>query len=393
MKRRRRNPEQQVEARQPGAGPQTTPSVAPSSDGDAPDAQQVKTLRPQTLEAPADDVIAAKKSEPLEAKPDPAPDSDVVALRSAVATQGQNRDGRGSDDRDGQNGPPRGPDGNDQNDDRNRDRDRDQNRDRDRDQNRDRDRDWDHDRDHDRRGPRQWDRDWVQYDQYYRPIICNPFRAPVRVVYVYLGAPRIVYIPPLARVALDVAALGAYSFTAVVDTAANVVNTVVDTGANLVDAAVGTFFGGGYYPGAGQPYPPPPPPLRRYDNVPVQVRYSDNVYQPFRVNQIVDVGNDSVYGENKVLLDGVTPAWGEWTQSGNGERQFEVHRTQQYPGLDEPAQGPLPGNYQLSLASDESAAGLSRRDVYLMVAAASMGVLSLGAVLLSMAVGRRRAKG
>jgi hypothetical protein len=231
----------------------------------------------------------------------------------------------------------------------------------------------------------------VQYDQYYRPIICNPFHSPVRVVYVYLGAPRIAYIPPLARVALDVAALGAYSFTAVVDTAANVATGVVDTGANLVNAAVGTFFGGGYYPGAGQPYPPPPPPLLRYDNVPVQVRYNQDVYQPFRVNQIVDVGDDAVYGEHKVLLDGVTPAWGEWTQSRDGERQFEVHRTQQYPGLDEPGQGPLPGNYQLTLASDDSASGLSQRDVYLLVAAVAMGVLSLGAVLLSMAVGRRRA--
>ena len=100
-----------------------------------------------------------------------------------------------------------------------------------------------------------------------------------------------------------------------------------------------------------------------------------------------------MYGERKVLLDGVTPAWGEWKQSGDGERQFEVHKTQQYPGLDEPGQGPLPGNYQLALASDESASGLSRRDVYLMAAAVGMGALSLGAVILSMAVGRRRAKG
>ena len=228
----------------------------------------------------------------------------------------------------------------------------------------------------------------MQYDEYYRPIILNPFRSPVRIVYVYGGA-GIVFIPPSARVALEAADVAAYSFTAVVDTAANVVNTTVATGANLVDAAVGTFFGGGYYPGAGLPLPPPPPPLLRYDNVPVQVRYTQDVLT-VRVNQIVDVGDDSVYGERKVLLDGVTPAWGEWKQCPT-ERQFEVHRTQQYPGLDEPGQGPLPGNYQLTLASDDSGSGLSRRDVYLMVAAATMGVLSLGAVLLSMAVGRRRA--
>jgi hypothetical protein len=121
------------------------------------------------------------------------------------------------------------------------------------------------------------------------------------------------------------------------------------------------------------------------------VRYSNNhVYEPFRVQRIVDVGNDSQYGERKVLLDGVTPAWGEWTQTATGERQFEVHKTQQFPGLDEPREGPLPGDYQLRLASDESPAGFSRRDGYLLTTAVVLATLSLGAVAWALLLGRRR---
>ena len=129
----------------------------------------------------------------------------------------------------------------------------------------------------------------MQYDEYYRPIILNPYHERVRIVYIYDNAPRIVWIPPLARAVLEVAQFAAYSFTAVVDTAANIVNAAVDTAVNV---AVGTFFGGGYVPAIGLPLPPPPPPVLRYDNVPVQVRYSQATYEPFRVRRIIDVGDD-----------------------------------------------------------------------------------------------------
>ena len=128
-----------------------------------------------------------------------------------------------------------------------------------------------------------------------------------------------------------------------------------------VNVAVGSFFGGGYFPGFGLPLPPPPPPVLRYDNVPVLVNYSNARYEPFRVRRIVDVGDDPRFGERKVLLDGATPAWGVWTQTASGERQFEVHKTQQYPGLDDPQEAPLPGDYQLRLASDETPSGMSGR--------------------------------
>ncbi len=79
------------------------------------------------------------------------------------------------------------------------------------------------------RNIRQWSPDWVQYDEYYRPILINPYHERVRIVYVYDNAPRIVWIPPLARAVLEVAQFAAYSFTALVDTPANLVNAAVDT--------------------------------------------------------------------------------------------------------------------------------------------------------------------
>jgi hypothetical protein len=226
---------------------------------------------------------------------------------------------------------------------------------------------------------RQWNPDWVRYDEYYRPILSNPYRDPVRIVYVYQSAPRIVIVPPLASIVLDVARLAAYSFTAVLLSPLNVVRNV----------AVGSFFGGGYIPAVGLP-PPPPPPVLRYDNVPVQVRYSDAVYQPFRVQRIVDVGDDVVYGERKVLLDGTTPAWGVWTQTPSGERSFEVHKTQQYPGLDDPREVPLPGDYQLKLAADDSSGASNHRTAYLVAAALACAGLSVSAVIGCILLGRRR---
>ena len=129
--------------------------------------------------------------------------------------------------------------------------------------------------------------------------------------------------------------------------------------------------------------------MLRYDNVPVQVRYSQAVYEPFRVQRIIDVGDDRVYGERKVLLDGATPAWGVWTQSATGERQFEVHRTQQFPGLDAPREAPLPGDYKLRLAAEESSSLDGTRNLLFGLAGAVV-LLGVGALGLCALLGRRR---
>jgi hypothetical protein len=159
----------------------------------------------------------------------------------------------------------------------------------------------------------------------------------------------------MASIAMEVADYGAYNFTAV----------LLNAFGAAANVAVGSFFDGGYDPGPGLP---PPPPVTYYDNIPVVVRYSGATYQPFMVSRIVDAG-----------VDGVTPAWGVWTQTDTGQRQFEVHKTQQFPGLDDRQQAPLPGDYPLKLASDSSSSGFSTRDVFLIAGAAAVGALILAA--------------
>jgi hypothetical protein len=301
------------------------------------------------LQAPQQDVELAKASAPAEQRPDPAPKADVDDLWKAMRLPGSDRDGRDHDGHDW-SAPPDAFRG-----------DRDEH-------------DWDH-------HVRQWDRDWVRYDDYYRPVLCNPYHDDLRVIYIYEYQPRIVVIPPLASIVLDAIAYGAYNFTAL----------VLDAVGTAVDVAVGSFFGGGYYPEQYLAPPPPPLPLLTYDDVPVVVNYPDATYQPFVVRRIVDVGDDARYGEHKVLLDGVTPVWGDWTQTPDGQRQFEVHKTQQFPGLDDPREGPLPGDYQLRLASNSSP-GFSAKDVYVIVATAVVATLGLcGAAALAFFRRRPRA--
>ncbi|OBF96228.1 hypothetical protein A5790_05960 [Mycobacterium sp. 852002-51152_SCH6134967] len=338
---------------------ETTGNEESGSDSDTPTvsienaSKEIETLAPETLEAPAEDVELARNAKPVfEPEPAPAPEEDVTAFKQSVdmtlGLNGAEASASAKVELEAK-----------------------------------RDRDFEL-----VSNVRQWQPEWIEYDEFYRPVLMNPFRAPVRIVYVYDMRPRIAYIPPLSRLVLEAAQFAAYSFTAAllspVVAAANVAQAV----SNI---AVGTFFGGGYFPGAGLPLPPPPPPVLRYDNVPVLVNYSNARYEPFRVRQIVDVGEDRVYGGRKVLLDGATPVWGEWTQTASGERQFEVRKTQQFPGLSEPAEAPLPGDYRLRLASDQaSTGGLTGRDIFLMVSAGVIGTLGFGAIGLAFFLGRRR---
>ena len=147
-------------------------------------AQLIEPSEPQTLEAPEQDVQIAKSAKVVEVKPDPAPKQDVDALSSELNVDlglGGRDSVNASADAEVRLASARV---------------------------------WDRD-------IRQWSPDWVEYDEFYRPVILNPFRDAVRIVYVYQNAPRIVWIPPLARIVLEVAQFAAYSFTAVVATAAN----------------------------------------------------------------------------------------------------------------------------------------------------------------------------
>jgi hypothetical protein len=338
-------PSSNTETSTNGSDESDTPTVSISEA-----AQEIKTVEPQTLEAPAEDVELASKATPVDVPlPAAAPEQDVAAFSNSIenslkipgleigATARTN---------------------------------------------------FDVDPPVELVSPvKQWRADWVQYDEYYRPIILNPYRDPVRIVYMYEMTPRIMVVPPLGRMVFEAARYAAYNFTAAL---LSPVAVAVGTVQALRDIAVGSFFGGGYYPGVGMPAPTPPPPVMRYDNVPVYVNYSNARYEPFRVNRIVDVGDDAQFGERKVLLDGVTPAWGVWSEAG-GERTFEVHRTQQFPGLEAPQEGPLPGDYQLKLASDAApTGGMSGKDIFLMVSAGVIGTLGVGAIGLAWFLGRRR---
>jgi hypothetical protein len=324
------------------SGSRTATTTSPSQSTTVQAGQTTPTGTPKRLPVDAQNVELAKQSVPVQQNPDPAPQTEIRRLTNLAVNVNVNVNPPN---------PPGGPAPNLALDKKS--------------------------------VVKQFDPKLVYYDQFYRPIIANPYQQPLQIVYIYQGAPRILVIPPLASAVTELAALGAYSFTAMVLDAAGIPTSV----------AVGAMMGGGYLPGPGQPPPPPPPPVVPYDNVPVQVQYSDATYQPFVVNRVIDVGEDPAVGEQKVLLDGVTPAWGTWTTNADGQRQFQINKTQQFPGMDDPpGEGPLPGDYpmQLASASKPASSGLSTKDLLLIGGAVLVLVLGVGAIALNVMMGRRR---
>jgi hypothetical protein len=193
---------------------------------------------------------------------------------------------------------------------------------------------------------------WVGQDDNLRPVISNPLPDPLQIVYLEGGVRRILTIQPRTSAVIDLAR-GVYDATVMV------INTVGE----LREVAVASMVSG--------PRPDSDTDVR------VVVDYSAVRYKPFRVGKITDMGEDPNVGERKVLLDDATPAWGVWTQTSTGERQFEVHKTQQFPGIDPPAEAPLPGDYQLVADSEP----LSSSDVLLIVLAVLIAAVALGATV------------
>ena len=222
----------------------------------------------------------------------------------------------------------------------------------------------------------QWSSSWTRYDQYYQPLIANPFPVPIQLAYVYAGRPYILTIPPLAQSVLSVPRPGVYSFTALVPNASG----------GVADVSVGSFSGGGYVPKPGQPRPPKPSALVSYPNVLVRFDLAGVRYDPVVVRKVVDVGDDPETGTRKVLLDEETPAWGSWGQSDSGRREFTVTSTQSLPGLTAPSASPPPG-YKLTVTS--SPASSSGTSVLAWVAL-GLGVLAVLAVLLVVIRVKRR---
>ncbi len=135
-----------------------------------------------------------------------------------------------------------------------------------------------------------------------------------------------------------------YSFTASTETGS----------AAPTNISVGSFSGGGFKPAPGQAPPQKPAPLNIIKNALVQVTFDQGTSAPFRVRTLTELGKDPAVGDaTRVLLDGEIPAWGgQWSKDEHGEALFQISRTQLLPGVDPPAQDPLPG-YDIKLVAGQ----------------------------------------
>ncbi|WP_142389889.1 hypothetical protein [Mycobacterium sp. shizuoka-1] len=227
-----------------------------------------------------------------------------------------------------------------------------------------------------------WNSSWISYDSYYRPVFTNPYRTPLSVLYDYGGSTQVLTVAPLARATLNVPDAGVYSFTAMTRPASG----------PATNLSVGSFSGGGYQPAPGQAPPQRPASLNTQKNALVQVRFDRGSSAPFRVKTLTDLGADpAVNGATKVLLDEEVPAWGQWSKTDKGEAVFVISQTQTLPGVNPPAQEPLPG-YNVKLTAAEKPSWVEKNKTALIVVAVGAGVLALAAVGF-MLVSRRRGAG
>ncbi|WP_142391307.1 hypothetical protein [Mycobacterium sp. ENV421] len=230
---------------------------------------------------------------------------------------------------------------------------------------------------------KKWNSRWTSYDRYYRPVFINPYQAPLRVVYESGGTPRTFTVPPMQRAVIDTPGPGVYSFTASIETGS----------APPTNIAVGSFSGGGFKPAPGQAPPQKPAPLNIIKNALVQVTFDQGTSAPFRVRTLTDLGKDPAVGDaTRVLLDGEIPAWGQWSKDDHGEALFQISRTQLLPGVDPPAQDPLPG-YDIKLVAGQQAPPAQaqrHQNRALLIGGGVAAVVVLAGVAITVVVVRRR---
>jgi hypothetical protein len=225
-----------------------------------------------------------------------------------------------------------------------------------------------------------WNSGWISYDRFYRPVFTNPYRTPLSVVYTSGGQPQVFTVPPLQRAAVNVPSTGVYNFTAM---------TRPDSGP-ATNLSVGSFSGGGFEPAPGQAPPQPPASLNTQKNVLVQVKFDRGTSAPFRVKTLTDLGADPVVNNTtKVLLDEEIPAWGQWSKTDKGEALFVINQTQTLPGINPPAQEPLPG-YNVKLTAAENASWIDKNKTLLISVAVGAGVLALAGVGFILLTRRKR---
>ncbi|WP_319437170.1 hypothetical protein [Mycobacterium sp. RTGN5] len=228
-----------------------------------------------------------------------------------------------------------------------------------------------------------WNSGWTSYDRFYRPVFTNPYRTPLSVVYTSGGQPQVFTVPPLQRAAVNVPNAGVYNFTAMTRPASG----------PATNLSVGSFSGGGFEPAPGQAPPQPPASLNTQKNVLVQVKFDRGTSAPFRVKTLTDLGADpAVNGTTKVLLDEEIPAWGQWSKTDKNEALFVINQTQTLPGINPPAQEPLPGyNVKLTAAATaEKTSWVNKHKTLLISVAVGAGVLALAGVGFILLTRRRR---
>jgi hypothetical protein len=167
--------------------------------------------------------------------------------------------------------------------------------------------------------PRRWD--YIDYDDYRRPIIYNPLGVDLTYRYWYDGGYREVFVPVGGRIILTVGTVGVFPFTA------------VGSGGFIY---TGNFYGGCYNPPPGW-YGPPPPDWRPYqptiwNNVSVFV---PAVQRTVVVNRVTVVGHDQgrPYGQQDTfMLDDNRLAVGQ-VGDGKDGGDIVVNKSQATPGV------------------------------------------------------------
>lgn len=166
--------------------------------------------------------------------------------------------------------------------------------------------------------PARWD--YVDYDEYRRPIFYNPIDTDMTFRYFYGGDYREVYVPRGGRIVLDVGMLGVFPFTAV--------------GMDGDYLTAGYFNGGAWLPPDGWVGPPPPdwappPDPVVYNNPQVYVPAAD---QAVTVSKAVVMGHDDSRPsgqQDAFMLDDTTLAFGTDHHDGH----IDVTKTQSLPGV------------------------------------------------------------
>jgi hypothetical protein len=169
--------------------------------------------------------------------------------------------------------------------------------------------------------PRRWE--YLDYDEYRRPIFFNPLATEMSFRYFYGGDYRTVLVPVGGRVILDAVAAGVYPITVL---AGDIVS-------------VASFLGGGFVPPLGWVGPPPvdwqPFQPVSYSQVPVDF---SNLNRTVMVDQVTVVGHDDslpVGQRDVVMLDGSTLARGEIQAPppDGGAPEITLAQSQPLPGV------------------------------------------------------------